>query len=311
MKGWHYILLGIGALVGALAALYYVFPQVMVEPARSYVRGLAKLERKEISVGDHRVAYLEGGKGQTILLVHGFASNKDAWALLGKRLDTLAHVVALDLPGFGQSTRIEGADYGYEAQVERLHGFVKAMGLSKVHIGGHAMGAAIAAMYADAHPDVVETLALFAPAGVHTPTPSDYEQARKRGERPLRVETLADLDRVLSYLFVIQPEIPGVVKRGLVVEARRNAPFYEALGEKLLARGPSFLEPVLARDEKRTLLVWCEKDRLIDPSGAQVVRGLVKRARYLLLPGCGHVPQSERPIPVGQAYYEFITAEEG
>jgi pimeloyl-ACP methyl ester carboxylesterase len=308
MKPWQ-VFLGLAVVVvGGILALYYVFPELSLEPARNYLRSQAKLEKKSVTVGDHEIVYLEGGKGDPTVLVHGFGGNKDAWDLFAKHLTSTQQVIALDLPGFGQSSRVDGADYGYEKQAERLHAFVGQLGLKKFHLVGHSMGGAIAALYAARHTDRLLTLALFAPVGVKSKEMSEYAKALARKENPLEVHSVEDLDRFLAYVFLVPPEIPGIVKRGLAKEAIQNAAFNAALAEKLLRVDPAFLEKDLPHVGMSTLVVWCEKDRIVHPSGAHVFAEKLPHDKILMLKNCGHVPHGERPVEVGQAYYEFVEA---
>src|SRR5512134_3614990 len=65
------------AVVLLLAAFYFLFPKTAFELAIDAQRRSADLARKEVQVDDHRVVYLEGGTGETIVLLHGFGGFKD------------------------------------------------------------------------------------------------------------------------------------------------------------------------------------------------------------------------------------------
>jgi alpha-beta hydrolase superfamily lysophospholipase len=98
------------------------------------------LERKDIQIAGDRIAYLEGGKGQTVLLLHGFADSKDARVAFAKHLTGAYHVAIPDLPGFGESTKRLDENYNIVSQVRRLDRFVEALGLQKFHPAGNSMG---------------------------------------------------------------------------------------------------------------------------------------------------------------------------
>ena len=70
----------------------------------------AGLVKKEIQVDSHRIVYLEGGQGETVLLLHGFAGNKDNWTYFAEPLIRDYHVVIPDLAGFGESTKRFGRE---------------------------------------------------------------------------------------------------------------------------------------------------------------------------------------------------------
>ena len=127
------------------------------------------LKRHVIQVGDHRIVYSEGGQGEPVVLLHGFGASADSWNRFAKPLTKHYRVIAPDQPGWGASTRLETASYAYPAQVERLHQFLSALGLKRVHLIGHSMGGFIASAYAARYPDEVITLGLIAPHGMVEP----------------------------------------------------------------------------------------------------------------------------------------------
>src|SRR5438445_7187958 len=136
-------------------------------------RFISGLKRHVIQIGDHRVVYSEGGHGEPLVLLHGFDASADSWNRFAKSLIKRYHVIAPDQPGWGASTRLETASYGYPAQVERLHQFLFALGLKRVHLVGHSMGGFIASAYAARYPDEVITLGLIARHGMVEPEPRE------------------------------------------------------------------------------------------------------------------------------------------
>src|SRR3546814_14925965 len=85
--------------------------------------------------------YLEGGDPAkpTLVLVHGFAGDKDNWPMLAAHLRAY-HVIAPDLPGFGENESNPQLAYHVEAQTARLKGFVDALGLDPPPITGQRIG---------------------------------------------------------------------------------------------------------------------------------------------------------------------------
>src|SRR5262245_9340749 len=103
---------------------------------------------RSVQVGDHRVVYSEGGRGETVVLLHGIGASRDSWNRFAGKLTKRYHVIAPDLPGWGETTRLEAASYGYPRQLERLHDFITSLRLGRVHLVGHSMGGFIASAYA-------------------------------------------------------------------------------------------------------------------------------------------------------------------
>ncbi len=99
-------------------------------------------------------------------MVHGFAANKDNWTRFAKFVTPVYHVVALDLPGFGDSSCLESASYSIADQAKRLNRFADEIGLKKFYIVGNSMGGHIAGRYTVMFPETVLTLGLFDASGV-------------------------------------------------------------------------------------------------------------------------------------------------
>jgi pimeloyl-ACP methyl ester carboxylesterase len=124
---------------------------------------LATAEDRFVTVGDVRLRYREVGRGEPVLLVHGFARTLDDWRRVA---DSLAagtpgyRVIALDLRGFGGSSKFaDPARYGAEL-VEDVGRVLDQARARRVHVVGHALGANVAARFALRHADRVITLTL-------------------------------------------------------------------------------------------------------------------------------------------------------
>jgi len=80
---------------------------------------------KYVSVGDFRFSYIERGNGQgaenVVLMVHGFTGDKGVWSLVGNVFPKTYHLIAVDLPGHGYTTRKHHDDHSIPAQVAKLH----------------------------------------------------------------------------------------------------------------------------------------------------------------------------------------------
>jgi abhydrolase domain-containing protein 6 len=86
---------------------YFVFPETLLNLVVTAERHSVGLVRKEIQVDDHKSVYLEGGEGQTVLLLHGFGVNKDTWIRFAKYLADDYHIVIPDIPCFGESSQMQ------------------------------------------------------------------------------------------------------------------------------------------------------------------------------------------------------------
>ena len=299
------VLIGILVIIVAFVAGYYAFPEkvagYMVDAARSQ----AGLTKKEIKIDDHNIVYLEGGKGQTILLLHGYTANKDNWIKLAPYLTKDYHVVIPDIPGYGESSMIEKASYDLSNQMSRLHKFAQALELKKIHIAGNSMGGFFAGTYAVRYPDEIISVGLFDAAGVTSLEKSVVRKMMEKGENPLVLKDSNDMPRLMALAFVNPPVLPYPLKKVMTQTALANRKFYE---KELKEIGPDFLslEKDLPNIKAPTLILWGDQDKILDVSSVPVFEKGLKNHKTVILKDCGHVPMIEKPQETANAYLAFI-----
>ncbi len=263
----------------------------------------AGLSEKSILVNGYKIFYLEGGKGEAVLLVHGFGAEKDNWVEFSKYITQKHRVVAVDLPGFGESTKNPKDKFDYESQSKRLHMFVRKIGLTKYHIAGSSMGGGISAEYAALYPDEVLSLGLFAPHGFKCPVMSMVEKELKKGNNPLVVKSPPDTDRLMDYLFVIKPSIPSPLKSYFTKKAIENSDFNMKVFNDINKRT---IDERMGNVRAKTLILWGDKDQVIDVTCASRVVKEIKNSRVVIMANCGHTPMVERPMETAKIYLDFI-----
>lgn len=107
-----------------------------------------------------RIHCVVGGKGSPVLLVHGFPETWAMWRGIMPALAERHAVVAVDLPGAGDSDRpVSG--YDTQAVAADLHALVRALGLGPVSVVGHDLGGMVSYAYAAAYPQETARLAIL------------------------------------------------------------------------------------------------------------------------------------------------------
>jgi abhydrolase domain-containing protein 6 len=270
----------------------------------------AGFRRKSVQVGDHRIVYSEGGKGETVLLLHGFGASADNWNRMAARLTKKYHVIAPDLPGWGQSTRIDSAPYAYPQQIERLHQFVTQLGLKQFHVIGHSMGGFLASAYAARYPGQVVTLGLIAPHGVTEPQPSELAQSVAAGDNWLVARSVLEFERLLNNVFARRPYLPKSVFKVLAAHAIRNCTKSEKIFTEMQNNDPPLAER-LGQIKSPTLIIWGDRDRVLDVSCAEVFRKGIQRSELLVLQGIGHMPLVESARECATGWMKFVDKARG
>jgi len=241
-----------------------------------------------------------------LLLLHGFGGDKDNWTRFSRTLVEDYRVIAPDLPGFGDSARHPDWDYSLIAQRDRLAGFVTALELSPLHIGGNSMGGQLAAIYTHAHPEQVESLMLLNNGGISAPRHSEMFLAIGRGENPLVLSSPDDFDRLLSFASHKPPFVPWPAKKVLAQKTFENADFNRYIFAALIDERRVPLEPLLGDIKQPVLIVWGEFDRVLDVSSIDVMKSLLPQAKVIVMTDTGHLPMLERPTETASSYLEFL-----
>ncbi|MCC7112373.1 MAG: alpha/beta hydrolase [Deltaproteobacteria bacterium] len=260
---------------------------LLVELGLGAERGRADLRWRR---DDDGVVFLDRTVRQprgTVLMVHGLGGNKDHWTRFAARLPQDLDLIAIDLPGFGESPKDPAVSYATAAQVTRLKRFVDAHRLRGFHLMGNSMGGRIATEYALAHPDDVASLVLFDPAGVTPP-------AEARANHIVIVKSAEDFDALMAQAFVVPPRIPDFLKGYFAERAQENAALEQKVLDELNAT-PGRLEERLGALQPPALVVFGAEDRIIDPAAARVWRGTLREGEVVLMSQVGHAPMLERP----------------
>ncbi|MBP7370745.1 MAG: alpha/beta fold hydrolase, partial [Arenimonas sp.] len=161
----------------------YVFPEQAIQLEYARQRAMAGAELRSKTVNDERWSYLEAGQGELIVLVHGYTGSKENWLPIMRALAKTHRVIAVDLPGWGESEPITGKDYGPLAQAEQLSAFLKSENQAAALLVGHSMGGMIAGMLALDHPQQVQRLVLMSSAGV-IPAQNEFARLSLQGKSP-------------------------------------------------------------------------------------------------------------------------------
>jgi triacylglycerol lipase len=294
----------IGVLV-ALAILAQVRPQTVSRWALSLERRRNGLTLKSQTASGFEMPYLEGGSGDVLVLVHGFAGDKDNFTRLAGHLVKHYRVIVPDLPGFGDATRDTTANYRMADQVARLHTFLQTLGVQRMVLGGNSMGGFIASEYAARHPEQVRAVWLLDSAGTaaahDTPMLQNYLAT---GEFPLLMRNLADADVLIRATMSRPPYFPGFLK---VTLAQRGIADYALHSEILkdLAINSPLLESQYTSLPTPALIVWGAQDRLLNPAAVQVQQGLFPKNNCILMQGIGHVPMIEAPRQTASDFLKF------
>lgn len=258
----------------------------------------AGLEARVARYGDADVHYVLAGPkhGPAVVLVHGFGSSTDVWATLVEDLAAEHRVLAVDLKGFGWTSRYAG-DYSREAQAQLVRSAMDGAGLEHADVVAHSMGSAVALTLALDAPDRVDRLVLIGPWLLEDQVPWALRDARRPGVGELIFG--AWFEEHLDWRFRLAFADPDRhVTEGMIDRARKvlRRPGSQAAALATI-RGLDLpdLEAQLPAVPHPVLLIQGEVDRVARPEFARRLSVVLPSAELATLPNVGHFPMLEAP----------------
>lgn len=271
-------------------------------------------QQRSVKVAGQRIWFFEGGDrdATSVLLLHGFAADKEHWSELAKLLLVDGyHVVAPDLPGFGQNERHPDLSYDVTSQTKRLRAFAHKVKLERYHLVGHSVGATIAAAIAYAAPEDVLSLTLIEPFGLRVPYDSELDEELARDRNPMVIATPEAYDNLLRFTYVDPPEIDEELKTLRARQAAEHRSFYLKMWQEIRRGDRAYLLDLLLPELRRPILaVQGARSRVIHPATAGVIETVVHGARAVVIDDSGHLPMVEKPREVARHLLDFLRATE-
>ncbi len=234
-----------------------------------------------------------------IVLIHGFGGDQSSWVFVAESLSERHDVFTLDLPAHGASSREVGE--GTLASLATIvHGFVVAMGLSRTHIVGHSLGAAIAVQLATDYPQRVVSLVLISGAGAGTRVDKNYIEGfisanRRKQLKPYIQLLFADAKHVTREMIervLMAKRIEGT--ETCLRKIAEDAVFSEA--------GTNVSE-ILSRLSVPAMIIWGGRDQIAPIEQSEAVPANIK---IEILRDSGHMVQVESARAVNALVSGFV-----
>jgi pimeloyl-ACP methyl ester carboxylesterase len=246
-----------------------------------------------------RLAYDRTGRGEPLVLLHGQGFSRRCWDPVVETLAADREVIAVDLPGHGESARqpkgIGSAPHDLAVAVGEL---LDELGLSTVHVAGNSSGGWVALELGRLQR--ARTVTALDPAGLW----------RKSAPRHIRV-AMRQARLTAKITRRVAPNAPHTrLGRGLSLMQASGHPFdlpYEPVRTAVhdLAAAPGFRETLRALEKRQfedgaaitvpVTVAFGSRDRVLLPGVARRRDQLPDQTRWVTLPGCGHVPMFDDP----------------
>lgn len=270
--------------------------------------------------GGRAHVHVQGESGPSVVCLHGASANGREFDAVAAALDGQARIAVIDRPGYGHSTRPEGA-----AALDRAAAFVAdamaAAGLGRSIIAAHSLGAATALRLALDRPDLVAGLVLVAPAACPYPGPNAWHV--RLAARPLIGPVFARVAVPIAGPLMARAAIantfaPAAPPEGYAARAGVGLLFrpktFRANAQDVAATKAEFERQYFRYDEivAPAIIITADADRVVSPRiHAEALARALPKAELVVTPGAGHMPHQIRPEAVAAAILRIAETEAG
>jgi pimeloyl-ACP methyl ester carboxylesterase len=263
-----------------------------------------------------RIHYRDQGRrdAPAIILLHGSNASLHTWEPLVKRLGGTYRIVTLDLPGHGLTGGTPDKDYSADGMIAAVDVVAAKLGLDHFILGGNSMGGWVSWRYALAQPARVDALLLIDAAGMPL-RPGEKRPESNVGFRVLEYPFGRWLATRITPRMLVEQSLRGSIEKQVIVDDAMIDRYWELLrfpGNRAatVLRARMDREPAMAArvGEIRapTLILFGDKDRLINPSAAKTFNERIAGSEVAMLPGIGHLPMEEAPDATAAAIADFL-----
>lgn len=253
--------------------------------------------------------YRAVGSGPAVVMIHGYGASLELWRPVQDALAAHHRVIAVDLKGFGWSSRPAG-DYSPAAEATLVWHLLDQLGVDQVSIVGHSWGSSVSLAMVLAQPTRVRRIALYSAYVFDEQLPSFFRWAQVGGVgevlfslhyranaedriglayHDVRFVTQARVDRVLAEL-----DRPGTTAAAL---AAARGQHFRAMSQ----RYRDIAQP--------TLLLWGDDDRVTPLRFGQRLASTMPNATLTVYPACGHIPMVEARTATTRDLLTFLDGD--
>lgn len=265
--------------------------------------------------------YLEAGRGPTVILLHGLGATNSSMLTLLWDLAQDHHVIAPDLPGFGDSGK-PMRPYHAAFFARWLDDLMEELGIDQAHLVGNSMGGRIAIETALRYPHRVSRMVLLAPSMAFRRFRQAVPLVRwlpaEAAALPLRAPRF-QVHQTLRLLFSRPERVRETWYEAAVDEFTRifrsprgRVAFFSAARQIYLEQpfGPRGFWRRVRKLDRPALFIWGDRDWLVPHRFSRHVQATVLQAESMVLDDCGHVPQFEFPDLTGALTRRFLGRSE-
>ena len=254
-----------------------------------------------VDTGEAKLFVQQAGEGEPLVLLHGLGMSSALWINQTPVFSQRFHTVAVDLRGFGQSSRPDRpGDYAIDILAEDIAELIKRLELGRCHVLGTSMGGFIGQALALAHPNLCRSLILCHTAP-RMSIPSDVLARRVEALGNMPLEEYAEIVVEQACSSNASQELRAWVARLI---ARNDKRTYT----QVMTEGLREFDVSTELDKIRipTLVITGEQDQVLPKEGGEEIARLISGAMLVEIEAVGHLGYAERPAEFNEAVLSFL-----
>jgi pimeloyl-ACP methyl ester carboxylesterase len=247
-----------------------------------------------VEVNGQKTRVQEMGSGDPVVLLHGWGGRIESMSPVARCLSSVFRVVAIDLPGFGESPAPEGV-WGTPDYAIFVRDVLAERDITRAHFVGHSYGGKVSLFLGATHPELVDKLVLADASGVRT-APSVKTRAKRVASTAAK--TAGRLGP------------PGRKVRQAVFDRIASKDYKEAgpMRSILVRVVNEDMTPLMPRVKSSTLLVWGEQDHDTPVSHGKKMESLIRDSGLVVFEGAGHFSYLDQPDRFCRVVRHFLGA---
>ena len=265
-----------------------------------------------VQVDDFNLHYLTAGKGEVILLLHGFPTSAYLWRHIIEVVAEKYQVIALDLPGYGKSDKRLEDSFSFRYYNRTISKFLDQLGIAQVRLGVHDVGGPIGLFWMVQNMDRVNRLILF-----NTLVYPKFSWAVKLFGLATLIPGLRDwLTSPNGIKKAIQIGVYHKEKITPTMIKEYQSPFVDKHARKVLLKsvqrlslkGFATIEQKLPQFKGPVQIIYGENDKILPKVGRtmELVKKDLPQAKLVSLPNCGHFLQEDAPEEISRVILTFM-----
>jgi 3-oxoadipate enol-lactonase len=254
-----------------------------------------------VETGEVELFVAQAGKGEPLILIHGLGMSSALWINQIPAFSEHFHTAAVDLRGFGQSSRPERpGDYAIDVLAEDIATLIAQLEFDSCHILGTSMGGFIAQALALAHPELCRSLILCHTAP-RMSMPSEVLARRVKALDSMSLEKYAEIVVEQACSINASEELRTWV---VSMIARNDKRAYTQVMTEGLRDFDASAE--LGTIRIPTLVITGELDQVLPKEGGEEIARLISGAKLVEIEGVGHLGYAEQPAEFNKTVLSFL-----